>query len=673
MQNCKIVLDALKQGVLLLEATGVIKYANPAARQHLDLAEGDIGKPVDELAELYPLKFWRETLSKADVMARRNGVELQCLATTHRAGEEIVLVLDWERVQVEDEFRFFIMDNMSEGVVLLDANGAVLYLNSAAKVMLRVGLHGGQAKYWTVGNLGEFAPGDFWRYPAYKKEVLFRTGDDEVHLLASAYHQSDKVILVLEEEKRETLRFIRQESLAATDLDALAGVGPELRRQAMVLANSDLSFLVTGESGTGKEVMARAVHYSSVRAKGPFVVIDCTALPEHLVESELFGYEPGSFTSASRDGRAGKFELADGGTIMLDEISELPLAMQPKLLRILNDQMVMRIGARKPKPVNVRVIACTNRDLRGMVEKGQFREDLFYRLKGATLQLPPLRERMKHFDGLLELFLKKYGHGKGHRFGPQAMAVLHNFRWPGNVRELEKAVQYALAQDPVEEIGPELLPGDILHGEMELRDGKLKEMVRLHERTLVAAALQANKFNVTATAAKLGLTRMGLTKKVMALGIVTPQSQVKRFPKRMGRGNKASIEILEVTPTTVKRGDRISFKLRVTNTGRNPWLELSQNRRGTSRKTGWYGIKVQWLRADKPDMHVWYCDVPLPKKVMPAESVTVRDTVKADVETGEYTLMFFMHQQNTSCFLDTPMGSILYNSKNVPSVPVTVM
>ncbi|MCU0605971.1 MAG: sigma 54-interacting transcriptional regulator [Candidatus Edwardsbacteria bacterium] len=426
---------------------------------------------------------------------------------------------------------------------------------------------------------------------------------------------------------------------------------------------------MTGESGTGKEVMARAVHYSSVRAKGPFVVIDCTALPEHLVESELFGYEPGSFTGAKSEGRAGKFELADGGTIMLDEISELPLAMQPKLLRILNDQMVMRIGARKPKPVNVRVIACTNRDLRAMVEKGQFREDLFYRLKGATLNLPPLRERMKHFDGLLELFLKKYGHGKDHRFAPQALAVLHNFRWPGNVRELEKAVQYALAQDPAGEIGPELLPGDIIHGTLALREGKLKEMVRLHERALVAAALQANAFNVTATAARLGLTRMGLTKKVATLGIKLPGHGIKRFPKRMGRGNRAAIEVLEVSPTAVPARGTVRISVRVTNTGRNPWLSVSKTR---AERRGQYIFQCIWSRAEDLTRYVAYSNIPLPGPVHPNESVSLRDDIKAPGDAGEYVVYCCMALTGTAGFAQNPAGNNEYNATHFPNFRIMV-
>ncbi len=673
MQNCKIVIDALKQGVLLLDRSGAIKYFNPSVGKHLDFTEGDIGRQLDELVELYPRKFWREPLAKADVLVRRSGVEQQCLATTHAADDDIVLLLDWERLQVEDEFRFFIMDNMSEAVLLLDEQGGVLYMNNAATVMLRVGLRRGADRYWTLAGLGEFAPDGFWRYPAYKKEILFRKGDDEVHLLASAHHQSDKVILVLEEEKRETLRFIRQDTLATVNLDTMAGIGTELRRQAMVLANSDLSFLVTGESGTGKEVMARAVHYSSVRCKGPFVVIDCTALPEHLVESELFGYEPGSFTGARSEGRAGKFELADGGTIMLDEISELPLAMQPKLLRILNDQMVMRIGARKPKPVNVRVIACTNRDLQAMVPRGQFREDLFYRLKGAVLHLPPLRERMKNLDELLALFLNKYGHGRPYRFSPHAHAVLGNFRWPGNIRELEKAVQFVLAQDPPEEIPGRLLPGDIVHGNPALSGGRLKDAVRQHERALVSAALQAHTFNVTATAATLGLTRMGLAKKIAVLGVKLPGKRAERFPKRMGRGNRAKVEILAVSPATVRRGGEISLRLRVENTGRTPWLELGKTSRECKRKPGTYSLVAVWWKKQEPSAQVAENFLPLPHPLPPGQGATIDERITVSAPPGTYLVSCWMTLNGVGAFLDKPVACLAYSAECYPSVEVAVI
>lgn len=665
------ILENLRYGIYLLDMRGTILYCNTKGLSLLGLKEKHPLPSIEEAGEFYPSGFWKQSLELTDVMVRIGGEQIQFLASTTRIEEGIILCLDPERSQIDDEFRFFVMDNMSEGVVLLDSSGSVLYLNSAAKVMLGVGLHAGSTKQWSIENLGEFLPGDFWKTATYKKEVLFRKGDNEVHLLASTYHQNDKIILCLDEEKRETLRFIRQDSLNTSDLDALVGISPELKKQAMILANSDLSFLITGESGTGKEVTARSIHYSSSRAKGPFVVIDCTALPEHLVESELFGYEPGSFTGAKSDGRAGKFELADGGTIMLDEISELPLAMQPKLLRILNDQLVMRIGSRRPKAVNVRVIACTNRNLKEMVNKWQFREDLYYRLKGAVLNLPPLRERMKHFEELLLLFLKKYGHGKSHRFSPGAQAIMINYRWPGNVRELEKTVQYVLAHDPDEIIKEDLLPEDLIHGEMDFRAGKLKEMVRMHERMLVINALQGNGYNITGTAQKLGLSRMGLTKKMNTLGITHPNSKfVKRFPKRMARGNRAKIEILDAS-TTVKRGEKLQLKLKVTNTGRSPWLSICKSHRPTSKNTGQYYILLNWVDR-KSNTISGYTNTILSKPLNPGESVTIEDYAYSINTPGVYHVLFSIMLQGSNSFLDKPLYNPIYESLKYPYLEIHI-
>jgi transcriptional regulator with PAS, ATPase and Fis domain len=667
------ILNALQYGLLLLDDKGSIKYCNRTAREIISLSNTPPWPSFDEIGELYPQSFWKQPLQTADVMITIGKERMELLASTYKIPQGIILCLDREKSQIEDEFRFFIMDNMSEGVVLLDYFGNVLYMNSAAKVMLGVGLHAGSTKLWSIENVGEFLPKDFWRESLYKKEILFRKGDNEVHLLASAYSQSDKIILCLEEEKRETLRFMRQEALMTTDLDALVGVNPEFRKQAMVLANSDLSFLITGESGTGKEVMARAIHYSSSRSKGPFIVIDCTALPEHLVESELFGYEPGSFTGARSDGRAGKFELADGGTIMLDEISELPLTMQPKLLRILNDQLVMRIGARRPKAVNVRVIACTNRNLQEMVEKGHFRGDLFYRLKGAILYLEPLRERMEYFNDLVAFFIKKYGHGKKFQFSQAAQVIMHNFRWPGNVRELEKTIQYVLAQDPEETIKETLLPEDVIHVKTEMRIGKLKEMVKMHERMLVIEALQSNGYNITLTAKKMGLSRMGLSKKISILNIAHPHSKIaKRFPKRMARGNKAHIEVLDIPYTKVKAGDKIKIKLRITNTGRTPWLTICKSHRPTIKHAGQYYVQVEWIDVEKLKAIDSYSAI-LPKTVDCNETVIIDDYTYVTKYPGKYRVAFSMIQQGAYQFLDKALPSTAYTIKNCPGVDITVV
>lgn len=215
--------------------------------------------------------------------------------------------------------------------------------------------------------------------------------------------------------------------------------------QAKKVVNSPSTVLLRGASGTGKERFARAIHQESMRRNQPFVVVNCAAIPETLLESELFGYMPGAFTGAKRDGQAGKFEQANGGTLFLDEIGDLPLALQPKLLRVLQEREVQRLGSHVSIPLDVRVIAATHRPLEQKVREGTFREDLYYRINVIPIQLPSLAERKEDLPLLLETFLGKYNerlgkHIKG--FDPDVMHVLMNYSWPGNVRELENVVEY---------------------------------------------------------------------------------------------------------------------------------------------------------------------------------------------------------------------------------------
>ncbi len=207
--------------------------------------------------------------------------------------------------------------------------------------------------------------------------------------------------------------------------------------------SSSATILITGESGTGKELVARAIHYKSTRASSPFVPINCGGIPEALLESELFGYVKGAFTGATET-RAGFFQTADGGTIFLDEISETSLSMQVKLLRVLQDKEVIMVGERYPQKVDVRIIAATNKDLQGYVNKGAFREDLYYRLNVITIEVPPLREREEDILLLIKHFADKYAKEFGKsipRFSESALQVLKSYYWPGNVRELENIVQ----------------------------------------------------------------------------------------------------------------------------------------------------------------------------------------------------------------------------------------
>jgi DNA-binding NtrC family response regulator len=261
-------------------------------------------------------------------------------------------------------------------------------------------------------------------------------------------------------------RQYRQELQTRYRVEGLSGQSPEMvaiYRIVARVAAVDTTVLIQGETGTGKELAARAVHYASPRAERPFVVIDCAALPETLFESELFGHERGAFTGAIQS-RRGLLETADDSTCFLDEISELTLPLQAKLLRVLQERVLRRVGGNEPIPVNIRLIAATNRDLRKGVEDGTFREDLYYRLNGVTITMPPLRERGADILLLADDFMQRYAAAAGKRlegFAPEARALLSGYRWPGNVRELEHAVERAVALARSAVILPEDLPPEI--------------------------------------------------------------------------------------------------------------------------------------------------------------------------------------------------------------------
>jgi transcriptional regulator with GAF, ATPase, and Fis domain len=216
-------------------------------------------------------------------------------------------------------------------------------------------------------------------------------------------------------------------------------------RALQVLERSEVALLLTGETGTGKGLLAQAIHARSMRKAGPFVTVNCTALPENLLESELFGHVRGAFTGAVRD-RQGRFELADGGTLLLDEVGDLPIHLQAKLLRVLQERTFERVGDSRTLQTGARVIAATHRDLRRAVQEGRFREDLFYRLRVFPIEIPPLRERPEDIEPLAAFLLARADarSGRALRFSPEAMRALQAFPWPGNVRELENALEYAV-------------------------------------------------------------------------------------------------------------------------------------------------------------------------------------------------------------------------------------
>lgn len=231
------------------------------------------------------------------------------------------------------------------------------------------------------------------------------------------------------------------------DICGASNVIEKVKSEARKAAQGVATVLISGESGTGKEVFARAIHFESERGAGPFVAVNCAAIPENLLESELFGYTEGSFTGARKGGKPGKFELANGGTLFLDEIGDMPLSLQVKMLRVLQEKVIDRVGSIRGVHIDVRIIAATNSDLEAMIRAGKFREDLYYRISVFPITLPPLRERSDDIKGLAAFFYRKYAdfYGKPVRMiAPEAVKMLEEYKWPGNVRELENAMECAV-------------------------------------------------------------------------------------------------------------------------------------------------------------------------------------------------------------------------------------
>jgi two-component system NtrC family response regulator len=386
---------------------------------------------------------------------------------------------------------------ISEGLAAL---GEILTLAPAAKVIVMTG-NADRAGALEAVRRGAY---DFYQKPV-DLEVLKL-------ILGRAFNMA-----ALEAENRSLASALGRspiEGIIAVDEAML-----RLCRTVEKIAPTDVSVLVLGESGTGKEVIARALHRLSERRDRRFVAINCAAIPENLLESELFGHEKGSFTGAHKQ-TIGKVELADGGTLFLDEIGDMPPSLQAKLLRFLQERVIERIGGRQEIPVNVRVICATNQDLQALIAEGRFREDLFYRIGEVPLRLPPLRDRRGDLMVLARAFLQRFSRELGmpvRGFAPDALSAIESYPWPGNVRELENKVKGAviLAEGP-------LVTAEGLNLPVPGADAlpfSLREARANAERSAIVAALAAANGNMSKAAELLGVSRPTLYDLVQKLGI----------------------------------------------------------------------------------------------------------------------------------------------------------
>ncbi len=341
-----------------------------------------------------------------------------------------------------------------------------------------------------------------------------------------------KKALQLKELERENVT-LRQELKERSGLETIIADSPQMQAILEMIervAPTETTVLILGESGTGKELIARAIHANSPRAGGPFVAVNCAAIPENLLESELFGHVRGAFTGAIRD-RVGKFEAAERGTIFLDEIGEMRPELQVKILRGLEERVLERVGDNKLIRVDVRVLAATNKDLTKAIQAGEFREDLYYRLNVVPLQIPPLRERREDIRPLVQHFLKRLGASPRLTIAPDAFRALESYEWPGNVRELENALERAMIFHRDDAIALADLPETI-------RAPKAKEAANLAmslpdaglsleevEKELILRALQKHEWNQSRAARYLGITRHTLLYRIEKHNIVRPGSR----------------------------------------------------------------------------------------------------------------------------------------------------
>ena len=345
--------------------------------------------------------------------------------------------------------------------------------------------------------------------------------------------ESERVLLVVRNaveqgRLRKKVAGFRENEVGRYRMVGVSSVLDQVRESVARAAPTNATVLIIGESGVGKELVARAIHRNSLRKDEEFVQVNCAAIPEELIESELFGHEKGSFTGATEK-QIGKFELAHKGTIFLDEVGDMSLRTQAKVLRVLQEGEVERIGSQKTIQVDVRVIAATNKNLEEAIEKGDFREDLYFRLSVIPIRVPPLRERTEDIPPLVEHFLAQFAAENNIRrktISPEAMAVLKRHPWRGNIRELKNTIERLLIMVPQDEIGPEHL-ADVLRRPAEggapsaagEPPGSLKDFKESAERAFLVQKLRESRWNISATAAAIGTPRSNLYKKLEHYGI----------------------------------------------------------------------------------------------------------------------------------------------------------
>ena len=550
-------MTSLEVGVLFADRTGRIVRVNPKAielmaekektlinekfqtffRTERKLPSSDISS--ETFGETFVCNNKRLLISKVPVLRHGKNIGLVILVRDTTEYRKIEEQLTSEKS--ENEILKTVFDIAYDGLIVVDSEGYVKMISNAYKKFLKlekvnlVGKHVTEVientRLHLVAKTGIPEIGDLQkiqdsyiiasRIPVFENgrvtnvvgKVMFRN----IGELDELYNKIGKIEQQLENYKNE----LNQVNKATYHFSDIVGKSREIRQVvnlAKKSAYTNSNVLILGESGTGKELFAHSIHNSSGRRNKPFIKVNCAAIPEELLESELFGYEEGAFTGAKKGGKMGKFEVADQGTIFLDEIGDMALSMQAKLLRVIQEREIERIGSNRTKRVDVRIIAATNRHIQQMIEDKKFRLDLFYRLNVVTLEIPPLKDRVEDVEDLCRHFIDKFRTRylkKVDGISEKSVIKLKKYNWPGNIRELENIIERAInIIDSDSVIRPKHLPVDI-SGRYDVDDFKtLKEMVEQTERKAILDCLEAVNFNKSRAAKVLGISRTAFYEKL---------------------------------------------------------------------------------------------------------------------------------------------------------------
>lgn len=498
----------------------------------------------EDLASSELFKQWMKSPSSVPVIKNASNKPTGMLDPLHAAG-----ALHAELVKVRSFFEA-VLCQVNESVCGIDKLHRVVVWNPKAEELYEI-----KSEQILAARIEDFFSNLRVSNCMHEKKELkghYHQPCDGTHVLINSapVMAEDKVIGGLSVEKditelvqlnQELTKASSQVKLLEQEIRKISGLDCAFRKligrsQAMQsliafgkkISTTDATVLLRGESGTGKELLARAIHQNSPRHMNPFIVVNCGAIPNNLFESELFGYEGGAFTGADRKGKPGMFELANGGTLFLDEVGEMPVEMQAKLLRVLQEGVFYRVGGSEPVQVNVRVLAATHRDLETMISRRQFREDLYYRLNVVSLEIPPLRERREDIPELVHLFLQEFcqKYDKSiKKVEPAVMTSFLDYIWPGNVRELKNAVERLAVLTDGDIIDEQSLPENLRRNTYislvtsPVSQGKLMNVAVEAEKQLILKTLQQVRGNRSEAARVLGIPRSTLYYKLRQLGI----------------------------------------------------------------------------------------------------------------------------------------------------------